>query len=534
VTAFRRPRRAGGGYRCPVTPDSPVRHHSPTRRRAARATALAAAAALALTACSDARDGTETAETTARPSPSAVVDLESAYAQELDWQGCGDLECATLVVPLDYAAPEDGTVEVAVSRHAATGDRIGSLLINPGGPGASGIDALSSIAVPSFGPEVVERYDLIGFDPRGVAASTPVACVDGPGMDAITAADYDFATDEGVAAAEAAWGEFGAACLANTGPLLEHVDTVSAATDMDVLREVLGDEQLTYVGYSYGTQLGATYAALFPENVGRLVLDGALDPTLSALELSAGQAAGFESALRAYVADCQGGAACPLKGGVEDGLAQVKSVLDRARTSPLPTSSDRNLTGQLAFSGIALPLYNEQSWPALTQGLTAAVAGDGSVLLQLADLYNDRAPDGTYASNSMQAFWAIGCADDRGTTDVAEMRAQAAQIEAAAPTVGSFFAYGGVICANWPVPEAGGLDDYAAAGAAPILVIGTTNDPATPYAWAESLAQTLDSGTLLTYEGEGHTAYGRSNSCVGDAVDAYLLEGTVPAEGTRC
>ncbi len=494
---------------------------------------MLATAAVVLAGCTGPRQQVEVTE---QPSPTAadVQGLEGAYAQELDWQACGDLECATLVVPMDYDEPDGDTIEVAVARHAATGDKLGSLLINPGGPGSSGIEALETIAVPSFGAEVVERYDLIGFDPRGVGASTPVTCVDGPAMDRITATDFDFASDAGIAAAEAAYGELGAACLANTGPVLEHVDTVSAAKDMDVLREVLGDDTLSYVGYSYGTQLGATYAALFPDRVGRLVLDGALDPTLSAQALSEGQAAGFESALRAYVTDCQAGAGCPLSGSVDEGLAQVRAVLDRARRSPLPTGSDRPLTGALAFSGIALPLYNEQSWSALTQGLGAALDGDGSILLQLADIYYDRNPDGTYATNSTQAFWAIGCADDRGTTDVAEMRAQAAAIEQVAPTVGYYFGYGGVICANWPVPEAGGLDDYSAAGADPILVIGTTNDPATPYAWAESLAETLDSGTLLTYEGEGHTAYGRSNSCIGDAVDAYLLEGTVPEEGTRC
>lgn len=497
----------------------------------ARFAALLAVGVLVLAGCTAPREQTEV---TAAPTAADVRGLDAIYAQELGWEACGELECATLVVPLDYADPDGETIEVAVSRHVATGDRIGSLLINPGGPGSSGIDALSSIALPRFGAEVVERYDLVGFDPRGVAASTPVTCVDGPAMDAITATDFDFATDEGLAAAEAAYGELGAQCLANTGPVLEHVDTVSAARDMDVLRAVLGDETLHYVGYSYGTQLGATYAALFPEQVGRLVLDGALDPTLSTQELSEGQARGFENALRAYVADCQAGADCPLEGSVDDGLAQVKAVLDRARRSPLPTGTDRPLTGALAFSGIALPLYDESSWSYLTMGLGAALQGDGSVLLQLADLYYDRNADGTYASNSTQAFWAIGCADDRGTTDPAEMRAQAAAIEQVAPTVGYFFGYGGAICAQWPVPEAGGLDDYSAAGAAPILVVGTTNDPATPYEWAESLAETLDSGTLLTYEGEGHTAYGRSNACIAGAVDAYLLEGTVPADGTRC
>jgi pimeloyl-ACP methyl ester carboxylesterase len=497
----------------------------------ARVAALVAVGVLVLAGCTAPREQTTV---TSAPTAADVRGLDAIYAQQLDWQACGELECATLVVPMDYAEPDGETIEIAVSRSTATGDRIGSLLINPGGPGSSGIDALSSIALPRFGAEVVERYDVVGFDPRGVASSTPVTCVDGPAMDRITATDFDFATDQGLAAAEAAYGELGAACLANTGPVLEHVDTVSAARDMDVLRAVLGDETLSYVGYSYGTQLGATYAALFPEQVGRLVLDGALDPTLSAQELSEGQAGGFENALRAYVADCQAGADCPLSGSVDDGLAQVKAVLDRARRSPLPTGTDRPLTGALAFSGIALPLYDESSWSYLTAGLGAALDGDGSVLLQLADLYYDRAADGSYATNSTQAFWSIGCADDRGTTDPAEMRAQAAQIEQVAPTVGYFFGYGGAICAQWPVPEAGGLDDYSAAGAAPIVVIGTTNDPATPYQWAESLAETLDSGTLLTYEGEGHTAYGRSNACIAGAVDAYLLEGTVPADGTRC
>lgn len=502
--------------------------------RATRIAGLVTALVLVLVACVGPRQQAEVTEAPTSPTADSQG-LDAFYAQQLDWTTCGDLECATAVVPLDWDDPDGDTVTLAVNRHKAAGDRIGSLLINPGGPGGSGIDALSSIALPRFGNEVVERYDLIGFDPRGVAASTPVTCVDGPAMDQIVSTDFDFATDAGIAAAEQAYGEFGSACLTHTGPVLEHVDTVSAARDMDVLRTALGDETLTYVGYSYGTQLGATYAALFPDKVGRLVLDGALDPTLSTQELSEGQAAGFESALRAYVTDCQAGADCPLTGSVDDGLAQVEKLLDSARTSPLPTVTDRRLTGALAFSGIALPLYDEGSWTYLTMGLDSALNDhDGSVLLQLADLYFDRDADGTYASNSTAAFWSIGCADDRATTDVAEMREQAAAIEAVAPTVGYFFGFGGVICAQWPVPEAGGLDDYSAEGAAPILVVGTTNDPATPFAWAEGLANTLSSGTLLTYEGEGHTAYGRSNACILDSVDAYLIHGTVPPEGTRC
>lgn len=507
------------------------------RPQALRTLALASVAALALAACGAGSDS-DSDPTASAVLPTTVPDgAEAIYGQDVDWSSCGDLECATVTVPLDWSDPGGDTIDIAVNRHAATGGRLGSLLINPGGPGGSGIDALSSIALGRFGDDVVASYDLIGFDPRGVGQSTAISCVSDSEMDALVSADYDFATDQGVADAEAAYTALGEGCLDGTGPLLEHVDTVSAAKDMDVIRAVVGDDTLNYVGYSYGTQLGATYAALFPQQVGRLVLDGAVDPTLTSQELSLGQAVGFEGALRAYVTDCQAAASCPLTGTADEGLAQIRALLDQVTASPLPTQdADRDLTGALAFSGIALPLYDESSWTYLTMGLRDAIqSGDGSVLLQLADLYYDRDASGTYTTNSTVAFWAIGCADDRGTTDIAQMRADAAEIEAAAPTVGSFFGYGGVLCANWPVPEAGGLDSYTATDAAPIVVIGTTNDPATPYAWAESLTATLgDSATLLTYEGEGHTAYGRSNSCILDAVDAYLVDGTVPAAGTRC
>ncbi|HEY0187032.1 MAG TPA: alpha/beta hydrolase [Cellulomonas sp.] len=511
-----------------------------TRHRRRAAVALASVAALLLAGCVGAKQQTDvTATSTGSATGGDVQGLDAIYAQQLDWSSCGDsgddIECATVVVPLDWDDPEGDTITLEINRHQATGDSLGSLLINPGGPGGSGLDALASIALDRFGDDVIAQYDLIGFDPRGVGESTPVTCVDGETMDTITSTDFDYSTDEGIAAAEAAYGAVGAGCLESTGSVLEHVDTVSAAKDMDVIRAVLGDDTLNYVGYSYGTQLGATYAALFPDTVGRMVLDGAVDPTLSSQELALGQAVGFENALRAYVEDCQAGSDCPMTGSVDDGMAQIKALLDRARQSPLSTGTSRELTGALAFTGIAVTLYDETSWSYLTMGLSAALNdADGSVLLALSDIYYDRDSDGTYSTNSTEAFWAIGCADDRGTTDVDQMRTDAAEIEAAAPTVGYFFGYGGTICAQWPVAEAGGLDDYSAEGAAPIVVIGTTNDPATPYEWAESLAQTLSSGTLLTYEGEGHTAYGRSNSCILDAVDDYLIDGTVPAEGTTC
>jgi pimeloyl-ACP methyl ester carboxylesterase len=510
-------------------------------RPSVRLIALGAAVGVLLAGCTGSGSTTSTASGSAAGTATGEIrGLDAIYAQQVDWSACDPddddedaLECATVVVPLDWADTEGDTITLAVSRHAATGtDRIGSLLLNPGGPGGSGLEMPASMAA-GAGEEVVARYDLIGFDPRGVGESTPVTCLDDAAMEEYVATDVDVTTDEGRAAVQEQMIVLGEACLEGTGALLEHVDTVSAAKDMDVLRAVLGDETLSYLGYSYGTRLGATYAALFPDKVGRLVLDAAIDPTLPASEVTLGQAAGFEGALRAYVTDCLAGTGCPLSGTVDEGMAQIVALLDQIEQNPLPTSSDRELTGALAQTGVFQAMYSESLWTYLSMGLTEAGAGSGDLLLQFADLYYDRAQDGSY-SNQTVANMAINCADYRGTTDLAQMQAEAAQVLEVAPVLGGYFGYGGLACADWPVPMAGGLDDYSAEGAAPILVVGGTNDPATPYAWAEKLSQTLSSGVLLTREGEGHGSYTTGNTCIDDAVDAYLIDGTVPAEGTRC
>ena len=518
-------------------PAAPGRDASDRRRR--RPVALVASLvglALVLVGCA-APKSQSTVETPRADASASTGPLADYYNQQLEWSSCDAGECATAKVPLDYADPTGDSIDIALARSQASGDdKLGSLLLNPGGPGASGIDFLDQ-AKGMVSKDVQKKYDLVSFDPRGVQRSTPVTCVDDAKLDELLAFDPDYSTDAGIQHVIDVYGDLGAACLENTGPVLGHVDTVSAARDLDILRAALGDDQLHYLGFSYGTELGATYAALFPTTVGRMVLDGALPPTLSSFEASKGQAAGFEGALRAYIADCQAGSDCPLTGSVEDGLHQVRRLLDRARVNPLPTNTDRELTSSLAFYGIALPLYSQQSWTYLTQGLDAAIRkGDGSVLLQLADIYSDREADGTYSTNGTVAFNAINCVDTPRDPepDFDVMRDEAAQIEEVAPTVGSFFGYGDTICAKWPVPAAAELPDYTAAGAPPIVVVGTTNDPATPYQWAEQLADLLDSGVLLSYEGEGHTAYGSSNDCIADAVDTYLLGGDAPAAGTRC
>ncbi len=469
--------------------------------------------------------------TTAQGAPEG---FESYYSQSLEWSDCGGgFECATASAPTSWQDAGSDPIELALKRHTATGERQGSLLVNPGGPGGSGVDYVTS-SWEGMGEKLRGAYDVVGFDPRGVGRSTAVRCFDDERKDQSLAADFD-TTEAGLAAMADEYAAWGAACAENTGELLGHVDTQSAARDMDMLRAVLGDEKLNYLGFSYGTQLGATYAGLFPGRVGAMVLDGAIDVTLDSDEVSEGQAAGFERALRNYVADCQAGSGCPLTGDVDAGLKQVRDILDHAFDSPYPTSSGRRVTQSLAFYGVAVTLYDQRSWPVLTQAIEEVTTqGTGDAFLYLADFYNDRNADGSYATNSSEAFRAVSCLDSRGTEDVAQMQAEAEQIEEVAPTVGRFFSYSGLTCHDWPAPVVDQEFDLSAEGAPPIVVIGTTQDPATPYEWAEKLAGTLDSGSLVTYDGEGHTAYGRSNSCIVDAVDGFLVDGTTPEDGLTC
>lgn len=471
--------------------------------------------------------------TTSAAAPSA--DLARFYEQQITWKKCDEGSCGTIEVPLDYANPTGKTINVAVAREAATGKhRLGSLLMNPGGPGVSGVDFLKDV-VSVVPKQVRAAYDLVSFDPRGVQRSAPVSCVDAEQLDSLIGDDVDTTTAAGRAEYEAAWQSFAEGCDARMGAELGHIDTQSAARDMDVLRAVLGDPSLAYLGFSYGTNLGATYAELFPQRVGRMVLDGAMPPDLTSNEITLGQAQGFEEELRAYIEDCQGGKGCPLTGDVQHGLDQITALLDRARANPLPTGSSRHLTASLAYNGIAQALYTTNFWPTLTKGLSEALTqGTGRILLALADFYADREADGTYSTNTMQAFPAISCVDQVSDASPAAMAAQAAALQKVAPTVARYFSYGALSCKHWPVPAVGPLPSYAAQGAAPILVVGTTGDPATPYAWAQHLAEELSSGQLLTYVGNGHTAYLSSNSCVNDAVDAYLLTGAMPAKGKRC
>lgn len=465
------------------------------------------------------------------------AELQPFYEQVLEWERCGEeLGCSTAKAPLDWDDPEAGEIELALVRHVATGNRIGSLLVNPGGPGGSGYDFVADSLAYAVGEPLRERFDIVGFDPRGVGRSSAVACYDPAQMDeylyGIIPAERG--SDEWVAVVEGSARDFGAACADKTGDLLANVDTVSAARDLDLLRAVLGDEQLNYLGYSYGTFLGATFADLYPGKVGRLVLDGAIDPSASDFEVTKAQAAGFENALRAYVENCLAGSDCPFSGSADDAVAEVGRLLASVEQSPIRGSDGRLVGADTLLTAIIYPLYSADSWPYLSQMLDTVMLGDADAALSFADGYNGRNADGTYLDNSTEAFRAINCLDYSYQSDVSVMRDKAAEIAAIAPTIGRFFGFGDLACVNWPYTSDRDRTEIHAEGAEPILVIGTTGDPATPYEWAVALAEQLESGALVSYEGEGHTAYNKSNSCVNDVVESFFIDGTVPQSDPRC
>lgn len=465
----------------------------------------------------------------------APAELRSFYSQQVDWTPCeSNFSCAKIKVPLDYAKPDGDRIEIAAIKLSTKGSKKGSLLVNPGGPGASGYEFVKDAAATNISEKVRSNYDIVGFDPRGVKRSAPVTCLTDQERDESRAKIYALDTDAGLEAALADNKVIAAKCAEKTGPVLRHIDTVSSAKDLDVLRAVLNDAKLNYLGYSYGTFLGSTYASLFPDNVGRMVLDGALDPSLSYEELTSGQAKAFDKAISAYVAHCLQESGCPLSGSTEDGVQQISNLIKAVEANPLPAKGGRQLSASAFVSGFILPLYNNDNWPILTRALAQALSGDGSGMLALADFAADRQPNGSYSSNSTFAFNAINCLDYPMVSDTAAMRAEDQQLRQISPTLGYYFAYGGSNCKDWPYKNVRTPAPVEYKGSAQILVVGTTGDPATPVEWASALRKQLGNASLLTWNGEGHTAYGRSNSCITNGVDGYLIDGKAPADNTVC
>ncbi|MFD5320518.1 alpha/beta hydrolase [Streptomyces sp. NPDC127098] len=509
-----------------------------------RAVALAVAVWLGVGACSG---GGVAARPAVEPSEQAgvVPPLPERFAeQRLEWGGCpaptplqgsGDApgaewQCATLTVPLDHEAPGNGeTIGVAVIRKPATGgERLGSLVFNFGGPGGSGVAAL-----PRSGEryaELNERYDLVSFDPRGVGASEGVVCRSDAEIDAAAQRNDGPPVGEAeeLAYLSRAY-DHARACEAAAGPLLPHLTTVDAARDLDLLRRALGDERLNYFGISYGTKLGAVHAHLFPEHVGRTVLDAVVDPTRDVVRRALLQTQGFQLALDRYLDACVPRDGCP----TEDGLAEL---FEELAERPLPTDSGRRLTQGLAVTAVLGALYSELSWPTLTEGVRQAREyGRGELLLAAAERYNGRDAEGRYR-NLHAANTAVNCADFASRPDVADVRAHEPAFVEASPVFGPHLVWSLLDCAYWPVAGERDQPEVSAPGAGPILLVGTVGDPATPYVGARRMREALgeDVGVLLTYEGEGHGGYQSGDACVVGTVNAYLLAGTTPPDGTVC
>ncbi|MHB6908788.1 alpha/beta hydrolase [Streptomyces sp. DB-54] len=484
-------------------------------------------------------DPPASAVTPLAPLPTAIpANLRPYYDQKLSWHDCGvaGFQCATMKAPLDYAKPNPDTdLKLAVARRTSTGpgQRLGSLLVNPGGPGGSAIDYLQQYAPQ---PAAVRaRYDMVAMDPRGVARSEPIECLTDRQMDRFTQTDTTPDTPAEVNALVAAYRNFAKGCEAHSGKLLPHVSTIESARDMDVLRAVLGDKKLTYVGASYGTFLGATYAGLFPTRSGRLVLDGAMNPSLDSRTTNINQTAGFNTAFTAFAEDCVKQKDCPLgTENAQDAGRRLSALFKKLDAHPLDTGQDRKLTESLATTGVIAAMYDQGAWPMLRAAITQAEDGNGRALLALSDSYYERDASGHYA-NQMYANPAVNCLDLPGAfAGPDQVRAALPAFRKASPVFGDNFAWSALNCAYWPVKPSGMVHRIAAKGADPIVVVGTTRDPATPYTWAKGLAGQLSSATLLTYVGDGHTAYGRGSDCIDTAINTYLLEGTPPAKNKSC
>ena len=480
--------------------------------------------------------GSAGGSTTSPTGPAGPVPkgLETFYNQRPDWQSCGrGHQCATIRVPLDYDAPSGKTIELRARKVPArdrTG-KIGTLFLNPGGPGGSGVE-YAAAATFVLGGSLLRKFDVIGWDPRGVGESTPVRCLDTAQMDEFVAADGSPDDAAEVAALDKVAKELANGCERRSGQLLPHVSTRDAARDIDVMRGIVGDRELYYLGKSYGTYLGATYAELFPKNVGRLVLDGAVDPAKPTEQINMAQAKGFDVALDAFAEDCAK-RSCTLGGTKQEVLAKVDKVLADSDARPLRTSGDRPLTQGLAVLGVIFPLYVKDYWSRLEKAVADGISGDGDRLLALADEYTSRGPNG-YTDNSGEVIYAVNCIDHPDITSVTDAKAKEAAFKAASPRFGSYLLWGSLPCANWPVKPVNTQHAIKAAGAKPIVVVGTTRDPATPYEWSVALAGQLESGVLITRDGDGHTGYFEGNECVDDAVETYYLNGTPPTDGLKC
>jgi pimeloyl-ACP methyl ester carboxylesterase len=433
-----------------------------------------------------------------------------------------------LVVPLNYADPGGPTIPIAVARHPAEdpATRIGSLVINPGGPGVSGIDDMQN-ELSALTPQLLDDFDVVMFDSRGVQRSDPVTCGETPGAPPATLPNPVPTTPAEQASTINGLKQYADACEKASGTVLPYVGSVDVARDMDRLRQALGDAGLTYMGQSYGTLLGLTYASMFPTHVRAMVLDSVIDPAITFNQMTAGQAAGFEGVLDAFFSWCAGSSACAWRPAGDPTAALLAEIASSA-SSPVPAGGGRVAGVGELYDALLDGLYSRNDWPDLGDALAADAAGQGGQVVAMSDHYTQGG-----STNGSDASVAIDCLDHPVSRDLALYAVLANQLKTTAAVFGPLLAWGEAACSVWPAPPTRTVGPVSAPAAPPILVVGTTNDPATPYQWAVNVSQELSRGVLLTRDGDDHVSYFYS-ACVRGYVQTYLVSGVTPPSGTIC
>ncbi|HEY7073241.1 MAG TPA: alpha/beta hydrolase [Acidimicrobiales bacterium] len=452
-------------------------------------------------------------------SPGSTDGSSSQGTDTLDWSDCGSGECAELDVPVDYDNPDGGTLTLSIERVPARGDRIGALFVNPGGPGGTATDFASQLAF-LLPRDITDRFDIVGVDPRGLGSSD-IDCGDNPDPQELYGVDYSIDSPEDTTALLDVSHEYVDACQANAGDLLPFLGTENVARDIDAVREAMGDEQLSYLGYSYGTAIGQELAQLFPDRIRAMVIDGVLELGPTGVELATEQAAGFETALQSYADACNDDSDCPL---APDAIAKIEELEAQVEQAPIPADPRDLGPGELS-TGLAYPLYSPTLWGTLSEAVANALDGDGSDMVSLADQYLDIADTDIY--------FAVECLDADWPETPEELLAAGKAAAAESPHFGEPIVNDYVRCAMWPAEEKP-LTAVTAPGTPPILVVSTTNDPATPYEAGVRTAERLENGVLLTHEGDGHTIVGQGDDCVDSAVAKYLVDLEPPEDGTTC
>ena len=501
----------------------------------------ALALVLVLSACTSGGDDATASLRSEERTGDATDSTAAPTPGDVKWGSCTEklaamasLRCGRIEVPLDHADPDGPTIELELARSASKGspdERIGSLVINPGGPGASGIEFLAgaSQVMPS---SITDRFDLVSFDPRGVGSSTPVSCIDDDDKAESLSGDLTPDDPDEVAEAVEEQEELLEGCRERSADLLEHMSTADVAADLDLIREALGDEKLSYLGYSYGTAIGAAYATMFPSSTRALVLDGSVSPGASEEEITLAQAQGFDATYARFVERCNAAADCPLG---PDAAAAITEVRNRLATDPIRSdgAAGTRVLGPDQFDlALATALYDTSLWGTTAKAIAEIDESGADVLWTLIDRQTGRQADGSF-DNSTEARTIVNCSDTTERPSIDEATAAAERIRAAAPTFGEALGWSTLSCIGWP-QAAAPFPELTGADAPPILVVGTLGDPATPFVWSEQMSEALESAVLLTYEGAGHTAFLRGGQCIEDAVVDYLVDLQVPEPGTSC